>query len=229
MVQILVADDDAGLRDIVRFALEREGWRVTEAADGTQALAQVRRAPPDLVVLDVMMPGLDGVAVCREVRKLGDLPIVFLSARDEEIDRVIGLEVGGDDYVTKPFSPRELVARIKAVLRRLGAARAAAPAAAPETLTIGRLVLDLGAHTATWAGEPVVLTVTEFGILTSLAARPGLVLSRDQLMDRAYPIDKQVADRTIDSHVRRVRRKFADRGARVIETVHGVGYKLGPC
>jgi len=232
MTNILIADDDPGLREILRYALDREGWRVTEAADGREALEAYRAADGlDLIVLDVMMPHMDGVDVCREIRRTSSIPIVFLSARDDEIDRVLGLEMGGDDYVAKPFSPRELVARIKAVLRRME--RPAPPATAnrdhPPILSHNRLTLDTVQFLAFFDGETVTLTVTEFGLLRALMERPGVVLKREQLMDGAYEVARHVSDRTIDSHIRRVRRKFATFGAEVIETVHGVGYKLGPC
>lgn len=228
MTRVLVVDDDPGLRDIVRFALEQEGMSVVEAADGEAALREFPRVQPAVIVLDVMMPKVDGVQVCREIRRSSDVPILFLSARDDEIDRVLGLEMGGDDYVSKPFSPRELTARVKALLRRLDRPRGAEEAT-PKILEHGRLKMDEGQFRAFWDGDEVVLTVTEFGILRALLARPGMVLTRDRLMDEGYGVDKYVSDRTIDSHIRRVRRKFDALGADVIETVHGLGYKLGPC
>jgi len=260
MPKILVADDDPHIRDVIRFALEREGMAVVEAEDGGAALALASSEQPDLIVLDIMMPELDGIEVCRRLRRLSAVPIVFLSSRDDEIDRVVGLELGGDDYVTKPFSPRELVARIKAVLRRFGAGAGApgdqavgtanvgeasspTPQACerrdipppnpgdtgPEHVTRGRLYLNLAAYGVTWNGQEVALTRTEFALLRALAERPGRVLSRDALMDCAYALDHYVSDRTIDSHFRRVRAKFQAVGGAPVETVHGLGYKLGPC
>ncbi len=201
--------------------------RTCVARDGQEALAVFRRDQPDLVVLDISMPELDGTDVCREIRKTSATPIVFLSSRDDEIDRIIGLELGGDDYLTKPFSPRELIARIKAVLRRTrGPAEAASPATLREH---GRLALDLDRHEVFWDGASLTLTVTEFGLLRTLMGYPGKVFTRDELMDGAYREHTVVTDRTIDSHVRRLRRKFAELGGEPVLTVHGVGYKLGDC
>jgi two-component system OmpR family response regulator len=226
---VLIVDDDAHIRNVVRFALQKEGFRTDEAADGRQALARIEAQPPDLVVLDIMMPEMDGTEVCRTLRVRSRLPIIFLSSRDEEIDRILGLELGGDDYVSKPFSPRELVARVRAVLRRRepapdGDARPADRA--PRVLARGPLVLDLDAHQVSWAGKPIVLTVTEFGIVRTLLGYPGKVWSRDELMTGAYDESTVVSDRTIDSHVRRVRQKLAQVGADPIRTVVGVGYQL---
>ena len=226
MQKILVVDDDPHIREVVRFALEKAGFSVAEAGDGREALGRFEASEPDLVVLDVMMPELDGAEVCRELRRRSRVPVVFLTSKDEEIDRVLGLEMGGDDYVTKPFSPRELVARVRAVLRRL------APAArepAERVLRQGRLRLDLDAFLAFWDEREIVLTATELGILRTLLRRPGKVFSRDELMTGAYDAQTVVSDRTIDSHVRRVRAKLAAVKADPIETVHGVGYRLGPC
>ncbi len=223
---VLIVDDDPHLRDIVRFALEQGGFRVEEAADGRAALAQVQRAVPALIVLDIMMPELDGLAVCREVRRQHELPIVFLSSRDDEVDRILGLELGGDDYLTKPFSPRELVARVKAVLRRARPSPAPTPEpGAPKLQERGPLRMDPERWRAWWSGQEVVLTVTEFQLLATLLRVPGKVFTRDELMTRVYD-DVVVSDRTIDSHVRRVRQKFAAVGGEVIETVHGLGYRL---
>lgn len=227
MAKILIVDDDPAIREVVGFALGRAGFDTVEANDGKAALERFAAAKPDLVVLDVLMPGLDGIEVCRELRRQGSVPILFLSSKDDEVDRVVGLEIGGDDYLVKPFSPRELVARVKALLRR-----AAAPepsGAASTVLRHGRLSLDLEQVRATWDGQEVVLTATEFGILRTLMSRPGKVYTRDNLMNGAYGIDKVVSDRTIDSHVRRLRAKFAAIGAEPIETLHGFGYKLAPC
>ncbi|WP_342107972.1 response regulator transcription factor [Methylobacterium sp. SI9] len=225
---ILVVDDDPHIRDVIRFALGKAGHATRVARDGDEALAEFGRAPPRLIVLDVGLPGVDGLEVCRRVRRTSDVPILFLSSRDEEIDRVLGLEIGGDDYVTKPFSPRELVARVGIILRRTEGPR---PAPAEDgVLRRGRLTLDPPRHTATFDGAAVPLTAVEFAILRALAVRPGYVLDRDRLMDAAYGGRVAVSDRTIDSHVRNVRAKLAALGcADVIETVHGVGFRLGPC
>ncbi len=225
MSRILLIDDDPGIRDVVRFALAREGFEVEEAADGTAGLASAAARPPDLVLLDVMMPGPDGMEVCRRLRARGRTPIIFLSSRDDEIDRVLGLELGGDDYVTKPFSPRELVARVKAVLRRT----APVEPEAPKLVERGRLRLDLEGFRAFWDGAEVVLTATEFGLLRTLAERPTKVFSRDALMDGAYGTDHYVSDRTVDSHIRRIRAKFQAVGGAPVETAHGLGYKLAEC
>lgn len=233
MARILVVDDDRHIRDVVVFALRKEGFSTCEAADGAAALEGVEKEKPDLVVLDVMMPELDGVEVCRRLRASSAVPVIFLSSKDGEVDRIIGLELGGDDYVVKPFSPRELVARVKAVLRRRaeGGNGAASTAAAGEPpphrlLVRGGLSLDLDAHVASWEGTALTLTATEFAMLKALAERPGKVFSRDNLMDLAYDDRRYVSDRTIDSHVRRIRAKLAAAGGAPIETVHGVGYKL---
>jgi two-component system OmpR family response regulator len=225
MTTILLIDDDPHIRDILRFALTREGFAVTEAADGAEGLATAQRTPPDLIILDVMMPELDGTEVCRRLRRDSDIPIIFLSSRDDEIDRVLGLELGGDDYVAKPFSPRELVARVKAVLRR----RAPAPPPAIAELRHNRLRLDLEGYRAFWDQTEVILTATEFSLLRTLAERPGKVFSRDALMDGAYDDFRVVADRTLDSHVRRIRAKFQAAGGEPVETAHGLGYKLSDC
>ena len=224
---ILIVDDDPHIRDVVRFALEKSGMAISIATDGREALRQFDRNVHDLVVLDVGMPEMDGLEVCREIRKTAETPILFLSARDEEIDRILGLEIGGDDYVTKPFSPRELVARVNAILRR---SRSAPPASESRPLKHGGLILDPGARTASFQEKPIALTALEFSILRTLAARPGFVFTRELILDAAYAGNIHVADRTIDSHVRNIRAKMAAAGAdSVVETVHGVGFKLGPC
>ena len=223
MTKILIVDDDPAIREVIRFALVRDGFDAIEAESGTEALLAV--ADASLMILDVMMPGMDGIACCREVRRTSRIPVLFLSSRDEDVDRIVGLEVGGDDYMGKPFSPRELVARVKAILRR----GAASEPPRADMLHHGRLSLDTGAIRAAWDGQEVPLTATEFGILRTLMSRAGRVVSRDGLMDGAYAGGHVVSDRTIDSHVRRLRAKFATEGAVVIETLPGFGYRLGPC
>jgi two-component system OmpR family response regulator len=225
MPKILVVDDDPHIRDLIRFALRKEGFEVADAGDGLAALEAHRREAPDLVILDILMPELDGTEVCRRLRKQHATPIIFLSSKDEELDRIVGLELGGDDYVTKPFSPRELVARVRAVLRRRPAEP---PTEAPRQIRSGLLSLDLHAFTAHWNGQSLTLTVTEFGILRALASHPGRVLTRDNLMDAAYDDRRFVSDRTIDSHVRRIRAKLRAAGGDPLETIHGLGYKLNP-
>ena len=225
---ILVVDDDPHIRDVVRFAFEKTGMTISIAQDGKDALRQFDRDVHQLVVLDIGMPEMDGLEVCRQIRKTSDTPILFLSARDEEIDRVLGLEIGGDDYVTKPFSPRELVARVNAILRR--ARVAPQPAAATKTMSHGGLAIDPDAHTASFLGTPVALTALEFAILRALMTRPGFVFTRELILDAAYAGNIHVADRTIDSHVRNIRAKMAQAGCETaIETIHGVGFKLGRC
>ncbi|MEM1348581.1 MAG: response regulator transcription factor [Myxococcota bacterium] len=227
---ILVADDDGHIREVVRFAMVQAGFTVLEARDGREALARATEGDLALVILDIMMPEMDGTEVCRELRRTSEVPVIFLTSRDDEIDRVVGLELGGDDYVTKPFSPRELVARVRAVLRRTRAARTASdPKAVPEParrLAHGRLELDLDLHKAYWSGRQVELTVTEFGVVRTLLGFPGKVFSREELMEGMYKDHTIVSARTVDSHVTRVRKKFERLGAHFIETVHGVGYKL---
>jgi two-component system OmpR family response regulator len=226
MPEVLVADDDPHIRQLLVFALEKAGMVVREAADGEAALAEVARARPDLIVLDINMPRMDGLEVCRRLRAQGDLPILFLSSRDDEIDRVLGIELGGDDYVVKPFSPREVVARVQAILRR-GRAMSADQSAVSGR---GRLAIDEAAWLARWDGVDAPLTVTEFGILKILAGAPARVFSRDAIIDRLHGPGFAITDRTIDSHVRNLRGKFAALGGHdVIETRPGVGYRLGPC
>ena len=224
---ILVVDDDPHIRDVVRFAFEKTGMTISIAQDGKEALRQFDRNVHDLVVLDIGMPEMDGLEVCRQIRKTADTPILFLSARDEEIDRILGLEIGGDDYVTKPFSPRELVARVNAILRRT---RTAPAPSETKAMSHGGLAIDADAHTASFGGKQVALTALEFSILRTLLARPGFVFTRELILDAAYAGNIHVADRTIDSHVRNIRAKMAAAGCEsVIETVHGVGFKLGRC
>lgn len=230
---VLVVDDDPHIRQLLVFALGKAGLASHEAADGEAALAMIAACPPDLVILDINMPRMDGLEVCRRVRATSSVPILFLSSRDDEIDRVLGIELGADDYVVKPFSPREVVARTQAILRRAagGGASAAAPAEAARALvTHGCLALDTESWRVRWDGREVVLTVTEFAMLRALAARPGKVFSRDELIDRLHGPGFAVTDRTIDSHIRNIRAKFARvGGAGLIETRAGIGYALGPC
>ena len=226
---ILIADDDPHIRQLLAFALGKAGLDVVEAEDGEAALASAQASPPDLVVLDINMPRMDGIEVCRRLRAAGDVPILFLSSRDDEIDRILGIELGADDYVTKPFSPREVVARIMAILRRT-AGRPPQVEGAAVPLVHGRLSLDPDGWQARWAGVEVALTVTEFGILRTLAAMPAKVFSRDAIIDRLHGPGFAITDRTVDSHVRNLRAKFAEVGATdVIETRPGIGYRLGTC
>ena len=222
---ILIVDDDPHIREVIGFALKSAGFTPRFAADGMEALAHIQATPPKLVVLDIGLPEMDGLEVCRELRKTSDLPVLFLTARDDEIDRIIGLEIGGDDYVTKPFSPRELVARVKAILKRT----APRTAAAPERIW-GDLALDTARHLCHFAGQPVPLTASEFSLLAALMERPENLLSRAQLIDALYGHNIHVSARTIDSHIRNIRAKLAKLGcADGVATVHGVGLRMGAC
>jgi two-component system OmpR family response regulator len=225
---ILIADDDPHIRQLLAFAFGKAGLDTLEADDGEVVLDIVGRHSIDLVVLDINMPRMDGLATCRRLRADSDVPILFLSSRDDEIDRVLGIELGADDYVVKPFSPREVVARAMAILRRT---TPKLPALAPSArIEHGRLTLDTEAWRACWAGDEIVLTVTEFSILRTLAVMPAKVFSRDAIIDRLHGPGFAVTDRTIDSHVRNLRSKFAGAGGTdVIETRAGVGYRLGSC
>ncbi|MBM6576869.1 response regulator transcription factor [Microvirga sp. SRT01] len=225
---ILVVDDDPHIRQLLVFALAKAGLGAIEAADGEAALALVEVQQPDLIILDINMPRMDGLEVCRRVRADSQVPILFLSSRDDEIDRVIGIELGADDYVVKPFSPREVVARVMAILRRVAAPAPPQPAAA--TIAQGLLRLDMDGWRANWADVEVPLTVTEFSILRLLAAMPAKVFGRDAIIDRLHGPGFAVTDRTIDSHIRNLRAKFANVGGTdLIETRAGIGYALGPC
>lgn len=226
---ILVADDDPHIRQLLVFALAKAGLDTLEAADGEAAIAMAETHRPDLLVLDINMPRMDGIEVCRRLRATGDLPILFLSSRDDEIDRILGIELGADDYVTKPFSPREVVARVMAILRRVSG-RPPAVEANAAAIRHGRLTLDPDGWQAHWSGEAIPLTVTEFGILRTLAAMPSKVFSRDAIIDRLRGPGFAITDRTIDSHIRNLRAKFGQAGAEdVIETRPGIGYRIGAC
>jgi two-component system phosphate regulon response regulator PhoB len=220
---VLVIDDEADLVELVRYNLDKEGFAVLAAADGESGLEAARRRKPDVIVLDVMMPGMDGLEVCRQLRsdeRTRLIPLIMLTARAAEADRIVGLEMGADDYVTKPFSPRELTARIKAILRRSN------PREQPARLIRhGNLVIDPQRHEVLYREAPLSLTATEFRILQFLAGRPGRVLSRNEILDAAMGEDSDVFDRTIDVHITAIRRKLGEAGRR-IETVRGFGYKF---
>lgn len=216
---IVVVDDEPNIADLVDLYLEREGFRVLKAANGEGALRAVRDHRPRLLVLDVGLPDIDGLEVCKRVRATSQLPVIFLTARDSEVDRVLGLELGGDDYVTKPFSPAELVARVKAVLRR------ADGAPAPDVLQAGRVTIDAGRREVRTDDERVVeLTTKEFDLLRYLAERPGLALGRRQILDGVWGHDWFGDARTVDVHIAQVRKKLGD--ALTVTTVRGVGYRL---
>ena len=226
---VLLVDDDPHIRQVLVFAFTKAGMQVVEATDGVEALARAAETKPDLVVLDINMPAMDGLEVCRRLRAESEVPILFLSSRDDEIDRVLGIEMGADDYVVKPFSPREVVARSNAILRRT-AGRSGGETTASLQVTHGMLSLDSDAWEARWATTPVSLTVTEFGLLKALSSAPGRIFTRDNLIDHLRGPGFAVTDRTIDSHIRNLRRKFSEVGGNdVIETRTGVGYRLGPC
>ncbi|MBW3589197.1 MAG: response regulator transcription factor [Actinobacteria bacterium] len=217
--RILIVEDEKNIASLVTLYLENEGFRVNHVTDGSKALDAVRRFEPDLVVLDVMLPGMDGTEICRRLRAEGDIPIIMLTARDQEVDKVVGLELGADDYVTKPFSPRELVARVKAVLRRTSEC-----SGKTEKFSLGVLSLDVDRRQVTVDGSPVELTAREFDLLAFLVRNRGIVFSRDRLMERVWEYDHPVDSRTVDSHVKSLRQKLGS-AADLIKTVRGVGYK----
>ena len=226
--KILIVDDDPHIRQVLSFALAKAGMETSEADDGEAALTAIGARRPDLVVLDINMPRMDGLEVCRRLRAAGDLPILFLSSRDDEVDRVVGLELGGDDYVVKPFSPREVVARVSAILKRGG--RAPERAGPDKPVSHGRLRLDPEAWEARWDGAPVPVTATEFQLLLLLAGMPSRVFTRDLIIDRLHGPGFAITDRTIDSHIRNLRAKFAALDCTdLIETRPGIGYRIGAC
>jgi DNA-binding response OmpR family regulator len=222
MKSILVVDDERNIVELVRLYLEKEGFSVTSAADGEQALVQYERTSPDLVVLDLMLPKLDGFEVCRELRRRGDVPILMLTARSEDVDAIVGLELGADDYVTKPFNPRALVARVKAILRRTDAT-----AKGGRPISVGNLRIDPRRREAYVDERRLDLRAREFDLLAALARDPGVVLSRDSLLEDVWGTDFPGETRTVDVHVAAVRKKLGDDGPQV-ETVRGIGYRLVP-
>jgi two-component system response regulator ChvI len=230
MATIALVDDDRNILTSVSIALESEGYRVETYTDGASALEGLMARPPNLAVLDIKMPRMDGMELLNRLRRVSSLPVIFLTSKDDEIDELFGLKMGADDFIRKPFSQRLLVERVRAVLRRASArdVNAKAPGQPSRSLERGQLVMDQERHTCTWKGEPVTLTVTEFLILHALAQRPGVVKSRDALMDAAYDEQVYVDDRTIDSHIKRLRKKFkaVDETFDMIETLYGVGYRF---
>lgn len=246
MPTIALVDDDRNILTSVAIALEAEGYRVETYTDGASALDGMQMAPPDLGIFDIKMPRMDGMELLRRFRQSSDLPVIFLTSKDDEIDELFGLKMGADDFIKKPFSQRVLVERVRALLRRVqtragggtGTAHGSSTNASSDgakgegetgqVLNRGDLVMDEDRHACTWQGNPVTLTVTEFLILQSLAQRPGIVKSRNALMDAAYDDQVYVDDRTIDSHIKRLRKKFkqVDKSFDMIETLYGVGYKF---
>ncbi len=229
MPTVALVDDDRNILTSVGMALEAEGYSVQKYNDGAAALQGLQDNPPDMAIFDIKMPRMDGMELLRRIRQKTDLPVIFLTSKDDEIDELFGLKMGADDFIKKPFSQRLLVERVKAVLRRAVAREpGATPSEAAKVIERGKLAMDPDRHSCTWDGKPVTLTVTEFLILQSLAQRPGIVKSRDALMDAAYDDQVYVDDRTIDSHIKRLRKKFnqVDEAFDGIETLYGVGYRF---
>jgi len=229
MPTIALVDDDRNILTSVSLALEAEGYRVQTYTDGASALDGLKANPPDLAIFDIKMPRMDGMELLRRLRQKSDLPVIFLTSKDEEIDELFGLKMGADDFIRKPFSQRLLVERVKAILRRSNPKDAATQKESEaKLLERGRLKMDPERHTCTWDNTPVTLTVTEFLILQALAQRPGVVKSRNALMDAAYDDQVYVDDRTIDSHIKRLRKKFktVENDFEMIETLYGVGYRF---
>jgi two-component system response regulator ChvI len=228
---IALVDDDRNILTSVSIALQAEGFLTRVYSDGETALKALTDNPPDLAILDIKMPRMDGLELLRRLREKSSIPVIFLTSKDDELDEALGLAMGADDYIAKPFSQRLLIARIRAILRRSELNQKSADddgAEAAEKLERGRLTMDPARHRVTWAGQDVTLTVTEFLILETLAQRPGIVKTRNQLMDAAYHDDIYVDDRTIDSHIKRIRRKFrqTDPEFDAIETLYGAGYRF---
>jgi two-component system, OmpR family, response regulator ChvI len=229
MQTIALVDDDRNILTSVSIAFETEGYRIITYTDGVSALAGFKTFPPDIAILDIKMPRMDGLELLRRLRETSDVPVIFLTSKEDEIDELFGLKMGAEDFIRKPFSQRNLIERVKAVLRRrLPKDAAAAKDAQAGAIERGHLRMDPERHSCTWKNEPVVLTVTEYTILQSLVSRPGVVKSRNALMDAAYDDQVYVDDRTIDSHVKRLRKRFrtADAAFDMIETLYGVGYRF---
>ncbi|HHV61657.1 MAG TPA: response regulator transcription factor [Firmicutes bacterium] len=224
--RVLIVDDEPSIVELVKFNLEKEGFTCTGAYDGESALETVRREKPDLVILDVMLPKKDGFEICKILRQETQIPIIMLTAKDTEVDKILGLELGADDYITKPFSPRELVARVRAVLRRLG--KGAGDSGYSNYLQVGDLTLDEARHEASVGGRKLDLTPKEFELLRLLMSNRGRVMTRDFLLETLWGYEYYGDTRTVDVHIRRLRQKLGDDPAmpRYIETVHGVGYKI---
>lgn len=226
--RILVVDDEEDILNLLDYNLSRAGFEVVRAADGPEALELARRKGPDLIVLDIMLPNMEGTEVLKRLKQnegTREVPVIMLTAKGEEVDRIVGFELGAEDYITKPFSPRELMLRVKAVLKRAGEGeRGGAEGEAP--VTVGPITIDPSRHRVTVSGEAVELSTTEFGLLRELARSRGRVLSRDTLLDRVWGHDTYVIPRTVDTHVRRLRAKLGEDAAGYVETVRGVGYRM---
>ena len=220
MPNILVVDDEPGIIQLAKLYLEREGYRVEGVATGREALDRYHEASPDLIVLDLMLPDIDGFEVCRQIRAESDVPVLMLTARKEDIDKIVGLELGADDYLTKPFNPHELVARVKAVLRRYQAGSSPG-----EIIDMGNVRIDLSRHEVTVDGRPVALRTKEFALLSAFARNPGIVFSREKLLESVWGYDFYGETRTVDVHVNHLREKLEGSGV-TIETVRGIGYKM---
>jgi two-component system, OmpR family, response regulator ChvI len=228
MPTIALVDDDRNILTSLRMLLEAEGYKILAYTDGVSAYDGISADPPDLAILDIKMPRMDGMELLRRLRQKSEMPVIFLTSKDDEIDELFGLKMGADDFIRKPFSQRLVVERVRAILRRSQPREASAPQEDAKIIERGKLKLDPERHTCIWDGKQVTLTVTEFLILQALAARPGVVKSRDALMDAAYDDQVYVDDRTIDSHIKRLRKKFklVDNNFDVIETLYGVGYRF---
>ncbi|HWD07746.1 MAG TPA: response regulator transcription factor [Actinomycetota bacterium] len=230
--RVLIVEDEQNIASLIRLYLANEGFEVAWVADGGQALAEIERLDPALVVLDVMLPGVDGFEICRRLRATSRTPVIMLTARDQEVDRIVGLELGADDYVTKPFSPRELVARVKAVLRRTAEPTPAAtpgpggrpPPEPPESLELGGVRVEPARRQVTAGGRVVELTVKEFDLLAYLIRHQGIVCSRDRLLEQVWGYDRPIDTRTVDSHIKSLRAKLGDQAA-IVKTLRGIGYK----
>ena len=220
MPKILVVDDEANIIELAKLYLEREGYQVEGVSTGGEAITRQRATEPDLIILDLMLPDVDGFEVCRQIRTKSEVPILMLTAKKEDVDKIVGLEIGADDYFTKPFNPRELVARVKAILRRYQAGQKMT-----DTVEMGSLRIDLARHEVTVSGEPVTLRTKEFALLSTLAQNPGVVFSREKLLDLVWGYDYYGETRTVDVHVNHLRDKLADSGVN-IETLRGTGYKI---
>ncbi len=228
MPTIALVDDDRNILTSLRMLLEAEGYKILAYTDGVSAYDGITADPPDLAILDIKMPRMDGMELLRRLRQKSEMPVIFLTSKDDEIDELFGLKMGADDFIRKPFSQRLVVERVRAILRRSQPREASAPQEDAKIIERGKLKLDPERHTCIWDSKQVTLTVTEFLILQALAARPGVVKSRDALMDAAYDDQVYVDDRTIDSHIKRLRKKFklVDNNFDVIETLYGVGYRF---